>query len=333
MSLTLPGPALAAPPGTAPAALGAGPPQVTALHDDVVDILPAVPAAPPTTPLAPHDPLPLPTAGWGVADALDALAEARLALAVPLPDPAVVSALTTVVLRAGDHAVKVYPPGTDPEHLDRTARGLAGTTTALLPVAAPVVTSHGVVGVSPWLPATEPVTWAETGALLRRFHADHADADVAPWQPLRRLLAQAADLPDDVADVLLDARAALLAALDGLHSPLGVGTVHGDVSPANVLHAPGGRALLIDLDFVARAPREYDLTSAARRRDSGELDAATYRGFCDAYGADVRDWDGRVVLDRIARLGGVAFRVWDDRRQGAPLDWLTDAVAAWRTPL
>ena len=40
-----------------------------------------------------------------------------------------------------------------------------------------------------------------------------------------------------------------------------------------------------------------------------------------------------MVLDRVAALGGVAFRLWDDRRQGRTLDWLPDAVREWRTPL
>jgi hypothetical protein len=100
----------------------------------------------------------------------------------------------------------------------------------------------------------------------------------------------------------------------------------------NVMRRAGG-PVLIDLDFVARAPREYDLTSAARRFVAGEIDAATYHGFCAAYGADVLPWDGRVVLDRIAVLGGVAFRIWDDTRRGTPLEWLDDAVREWRTPL
>lgn len=278
------------------------------------------------------DAYPLPAPGWGVAEALDAVAEARLALPLPGVAATVVSALTTVVLRVGDLAVKVYPPGTDREHVARIATALAGSDTALLPVGAPVVTSWGVVSASPWLGSPRPVGWVETGALLRRFHADHADADVAAWDPLRRVVTTVAGLPDEAAGVLLDARAALLDALARLDSPLGVGVVHGDVSPLNVMH-DGARAVLIDLDFVARAPLEYDLSSPARRFDSGEVDAATYLGFCRAYGADVRTWDGRGVLDRIAQLGGVAFRLWDDRRHGRPLDWVADAVRTWRTPL
>ncbi|MFS0705015.1 hypothetical protein AB6N23_10885 [Cellulomonas sp. 179-A 9B4 NHS] len=293
-----------------------------------------VAATPRTSPEhdAPTEPLPLPGPAWGAPEAQLALAEARLALPFPVPAATVVSALTTVVLRAGDLAVKVYPPGTDPAHLARLATALAGSASALLPVAPPVMTSYGVVVASPWLTAGAPVGWGGTGALLRAFHAEHADADVPVWEPLRRVVAVAPDLPDAAAAVLLDARAALLDAVAGLRSPLGLGVVHGDVSPANVLTGPAG-PVLIDLDFAARAPLEYDLSSAARRADAGELPADEYLAFCRAYGADVRGWDGRAVLDAVAQLGGVAFRVWDDRRAGRPLDWLDDAVARWRTPL
>lgn len=248
-----------------------------------------------------------------------------------MPRAHVVSALTTVVLRAGRKAVKVYLPSTDPTHLASTEEALAGTPFAVLPVCAPVVTSSGVVTVSPWVTGGRSADWAETGALLRGFHDLHAGADVPAWDPLRRVVAQAATLPDDAAAVLLAARTALLDAVAGLRSELGVGTVHGDVSPGNTVRA--ATPLLIDLDFVARAPREYDLTSAARRIVAGEIDAAEYGAFCDAYGFDVLGWDGRAVLDRVARLGGVAFRLWDDTHHGRPHDWLDDAVREWRTPL
>ncbi|GIG29053.1 hypothetical protein [Cellulomonas marina] len=290
-------------------------------------------SAAPAAWLATPDPLPLPTGPWGVTEALLALDEARLALPGISPDVQVVSALTTVVLRCGDEAVKVYPPGTDPTHLSRTAAALAGSRTALLPTAGPVITSWGVVTVQPWLTSTGPVDWARTGRLLQRFHAAHADADLPAWQPLRRLAPQVADLPDEAAAVLLAARDTLLAELARLDSPLGVGAVHGDVSPMNLLRH-GRRPVLIDLDFAARALREYDLGSAARRADTGELDPETYLAFCREYGHDVRGWDGRIVLDRIAALGGVGFRLWDCRRQGdGSLAWLDDAVAEWRTPL
>lgn len=277
-------------------------------------------------------PLPLPTRHWGAAEALLALDEARLSLPLHLPDATVVSALTTVVLRSGDVAVKVYPPGTDPAHLDLLAGALADTSTAHLPVDRAVVTSHGVVTVTPWLPPAAAVTWEETGALLRRFHAEHAAADVPAWTPLSRLPSQVEGLPGDVAGVLLAARAALLEALSEVRSELGVGVIHGDVSPSNVMRTAAGPRL-IDLDWVAVAPREYDLAAASRRVRDGEISRPTYARFCDAYGFDVLTWDGLPVLDRIADLGGVAFRLWDCRHHGRDLDWVQAEALLWRTPL
>jgi Phosphotransferase enzyme family len=281
--------------------------------------------------------LPLPGDAWGAADAVAALLEARDLLPLPLPAPVVVSSLTTVVLRCGDFAVKVYPPGTDPAHLTRLSVALAGSRSAHLPVCAPVVTEHGVVAVTPWVADVAdagPVSWAELGSLLRTFHEQHAGADLPRWSPLSRLASQVGSLPlpDEAAGVLLDARDALLTALGEVQSALGDGVVHGDVSPGNVLRGPGG-PVLIDLDWVARAPREYDLSSASRRVADGEISPACYAAFCASYGHDVRSWPGLPVLDRIADLGGVAFRIWDDRRQGRTLDWMDAELPRWRTPL
>ncbi len=277
-------------------------------------------------------PMPLPGPGWGAADALLAVDEAAPLLPVALTGVELVSVLTTVVLRAGDYAVKVYPPGTDPGHLEHVSVALAGSTAAHLPCLPPVVTAHGVVTVTDWLPAAAPVTWSELGALLRSFHDQHAAGWVRAWTPLSRLASQVGCLAPEAAAVLLRARDALLDALDEVRSELGEGVIHGDVSPSNVLRVPGGPRL-IDLDWVAWAPREYDLSSASRRFRAGEIGRSTYQAFCRAYGFDVCSWPGLTVLDRVADLGGVAFRIWDSRHHGQDLDWLDRELAVWRTPL
>jgi hypothetical protein len=277
-----------------------------------------------------REPLPLPQAGWGATEAQLAVAEARLV--VDIPPAVVVSALTTVVLRAERLAVKVYPPGTDPDHLSTVSRELASTPTAVVLCQSPIVTSFGVVTVTPWLDADRQTSWPKVGSLLRRFHAETTSASLAPWLPLRRLCGQVDGLPDEWAETLLRAREVLLAELASTRSVIGEGAIHGDVSPANVLSGPAG-AQLIDLDFAAHGPREYDLASAARRARSGEIDAASYRRFCRKYGYDVREWEGLPLLDHIAELGGVAFRLWDSRHHGRDLDWLPAVVTRWRTPL
>ncbi|HET7397126.1 MAG TPA: phosphotransferase [Intrasporangium sp.] len=289
------------------------------------------------TPLAPAAPrplaLPLPTPGWGAAAAVMALDLARPFLPLPLPaDVHVLGNLTTVVLRAGAHVVKVYPPGTDPSHLDRLATAFAGSSTAHVPVHGAVATPHGVVTVAPRLRRVAGVSWRRLGALLRDFHEHHAAADLPAWTPLSRLAPQVVGLPDDAAAVLLRARDALLAALREVESELGVGTIHGDVSPSNVLRTVR-RPCLIDLDWAAAAPREYDLASASRRYRAGEISPRAYAGFCRAYGYDVLGWPGLPVLDRVADLGGVAFRLWDCRHHGRDLDWLPEELKVWSTPL
>jgi hypothetical protein len=288
-------------------------------------------AAPPRAAL-PAVPLPLPVGPWGAAEALAALDEARPLLPLALPAATVVSALTTVVLRAGDHAVKVYPPGTDPVHLDRIATALAGSATAHLPTLPAVVTSHGVLTLASWVVPTNPVTWTELGALLRDFHTEHAAADVPRWSPLSRLESQVAGLPPEWSGVLLAARDELLGALAEVGSWAGEGTIHGDVSPSNVMRTPDGPRL-IDLDWVACAPREYDLASAARRVRAGEMSRRTYAGFCTQYGVDVRTWPGLPLMDRIADLGGVAFRLWDSRHHGRDLWWVEQELTEWAAPL
>jgi hypothetical protein len=274
-------------------------------------------------------PLPLPTPGWGAADALAGLEAARPFLP-PLPaDVTVVSALSTVVLRAGDRAVKVYPLGTDPAHLDLLRRALAGVGSVVAWDAEPVETTHGVVTVMPWVPSAGALDWPAAGHLLRTFHDETAAVDVPAWAPLSRLAGTVADLPPERAAVLLGARAELLAALDSVGSVLGVGVLHGDVSLDNALHTPDGPRF-IDPDWVARGPREYDLASAARRLARGEIGRSAYAAFCDAYGHDVRSWPGLPVLDRIAELGAVAFRLWDCRHHGRDLDWLDAELRRWR---
>lgn len=294
---------------------------------------PATPAAPGVLPTTPGThPLPLPAGSWGAAEGLAALAEARPWLPVHLPEPSVVSALTTVVLRSGEYAVKVYPPGTDPSHLDRLAHALAGSGTTHPPLFPAVVTTYGVVTVAPWLSRARRVSWPELGSLLRAFHDEHAAADVPRWWPLSRMTSQVAVLAPEQASVLLDARNRLLAALGEVESEVGDGVIHGDVSPSNVMRTLAGPRL-IDLDWVARAPREYDLASAARRARAGEISRRTYARFCSAYGFDVLAWPGLPVLDRIADLGGVAFRLWDSRHHGVDLGWVDAEVRVWRTPL
>ena len=281
-------------------------------------VIAAAPARP--TPL-PADPLPLPAPGWGAEQARAAVAEAALAAPELFAPAELVRAVSTVVFRVGESAVKVHPPGTDPGHLAHVHAVLAACPVALAATAPPVVTSHGVVTVTPWVPAAPPLGWWTVGRALRELHDLPSADSLPPWTPLRRLPAQLDHLPAPYARILHDRREVLLERLDRLVPVLPPGAVHGDVSPENVLRTATG-VRWIDLDFASAGLREYDVAAVVRRYAVGELSDRDYRGFVAGYGADLRGWPGLSVLDASCALSGIGFRLWTDRAAQRDSPWL-----------
>lgn len=279
----------------------------------------ALPAAP-AVPDAVADPLPLPTPGWGAEQARDAVAEAALVLPELTGPVQLVRALSTVVVRIGGHAVKVHPPGTDSAHLARVHAVLADSPVAVTALRPPVVTSSGVVTVTPWLPAA-PAGWDAVGWALRTLHDLPTAGDLPPWTPLRRLPAQLHELPGPYAAGIRDARCALLDRLADLEPLLPPGALHGDVAPDNVLATATGPRW-IDLDFACFGMREYDVSAVVRRFEAGALSVADYRAFTTAYGVDLRGWPGLRLLDALCALSGLGFRLWLDRLAGRDSGWL-----------
>ena len=275
---------------------------------------PAVTVAAASTAALPTDPLPLPQPGWGAEQALDAVAEAALVLPELAAPARLVRAVSTVVLQVGECAVKVHPPGTDPLHLARVHAVLADSPVALTATAAPVVTSHGVVTVTPWTAPAQPLGWGAVGEVLRTLHDLPTASALPAWVPLRRLPAQ-----------LLDHRSALLDRLADLVPALPPGALHGDVAPDNVLTTSSGPRW-IDLDFACSGLREYDVAAVVRRYAAGELSDADYRAFVHAYEVDLRGWPGLVLLDELCSLSALGFRLWTDRCAGRPSSWLPGAL-------
>ena len=249
-------------------------------------------------------------------------------------------ALSTVVLRHGARAVKVYPPSVDVDRLRRVVAAVpADTGHPVLPeLGRPplVVTPAGTVSTYRWLEPSAPVTWAEIGRLLAALHAT-AGVDVATlprWTPLSRVPAQLAAYAaspghdPDVVAVLSAARERVLGQLGAMTSDLGWGLIHGDVSVENVLR-DRGRPVFVDLDWVACGPREYDLVPAALRRERGEIDEETYLGFCAAYGHDVRRWGGLGLVEDVCELGALTFSLWASAAEGRDLSWAPQAARRW----
>ncbi|MEV5438828.1 aminoglycoside phosphotransferase family protein [Streptomyces sp. NPDC052682] len=210
------------------------------------------------------------------------------------------------VFAAGDRVVKV---GRDAELLDRARRELA-VAAWLAEAGVPAVRAAEpqallVEGhpVTVWHRLPEPVRPAQPrdlAELLRLVHALPAPAFALPPRDLlggvERWLRLAGDAIDPAdAAYLRQRRDGFAQAAAALTPHLPPGPIHGDALPRNVHVGPDG-PVLVDLETVSADLREHDLVVMALSRDRYGLAEEAYRSFTEAYGWDVREWDGCAVL-------------------------------------
>ncbi|WP_328767918.1 phosphotransferase enzyme family protein [Streptomyces sp. NBC_00286] len=210
------------------------------------------------------------------------------------------------VFAAGSLVVKV---GRDAELLDRARRELAVAhwlAEAGVPAVraaepeARLVAGHPV---TVWHRLPEPIRPAEPrdlAELLRRVHALPTPAFALPRRELlggvERWLRLAGDAIDPAdAAYLRERRDGFTTAAAALTPHLPPGPIHGDALPRNVHVGPDG-PVLVDLETFSADLREHDLVVMALSRDRYGLPAEAYDAFIDAYGWDVRGWDGCAVL-------------------------------------
>ncbi|GAB2998967.1 aminoglycoside phosphotransferase family protein [Streptomyces pseudoechinosporeus] len=210
------------------------------------------------------------------------------------------------VFAAGDLVVKV---GRDAELLDRARRELAVAlwlASAGVPAVraaepeARLVTGHPV---TVWHRLPDPVRPSEPrdlAELLRRVHAlPFPDFDLPRRELLggvERWLRLAGDAIDPAdAAYLRERRDGFATAAAALTPQLPPGPIHGDALPRNVHVGPDG-PVLVDLETFSADLREHDLVVMALSRDRYGLPTEAYDSFTDAYGWDVREWDGCGVL-------------------------------------
>ncbi|MFD7230171.1 phosphotransferase enzyme family protein [Streptomyces sp. NPDC059881] len=210
------------------------------------------------------------------------------------------------VFGAGELVVKV---GRDAELFARAERELAVAgwlEAAGVPAvraaepAARLVQGHPV---TVWHRLPEAVRAAEPrdlAPLLRQVHALPAAPFALPPRELlggvERWLRLAGDAIDPAdAAYLRERRDGFAAAAAALTPHLPPGPVHGDALPRNVHVGPDG-PVLVDLETFSSDLREHDLVVLALARDRYGLDAAAYEAFTEAYGWDVRRWEGCGVL-------------------------------------
>ncbi|MEJ8638098.1 aminoglycoside phosphotransferase family protein [Streptomyces sp. MS2.AVA.5] len=148
--------------------------------------------------------------------------------------------------------------------------------------------------------AVRPADATDLAGLLRQVHALPEPDFTLPWRELlggvERWLHLAGDAIDPAdAAYLRERRDGFAAASAALTPHLPPGPIHGDALPRNVHVGPDG-AVLVDLETFSGDFREHDLVVMALSRDRYGLGWEAYESFTEAYGWDVREWEGCEVL-------------------------------------
>jgi aminoglycoside phosphotransferase (APT) family kinase protein len=145
--------------------------------------------------------------------------------------------------------------------------------------------------------------------LLRAVHAVPLPCRALPqWDPLTDFdnrVRHTTMMPAADRDFLLARSAELAAAVAALEFPLPTAVVHGDAHLGNVIPGPD-RPVLCDFDSCAVGPPEWDLTPVVVGNLRLGKPAAHQRDFIEAYGFDIRGWDGFEVLHGIRDLKLIA---------------------------
>ncbi|MEU1465592.1 aminoglycoside phosphotransferase family protein [Streptomyces sp. NPDC005727] len=159
----------------------------------------------------------------------------------------------------------------------------------------------------------EYATVGELADLLKRLHwLEEPESMGLPYfDPHSKLASSLAGL-DGISDrdrEFLEGRAAELAKeYDRLDFVLPFGMIHGDANIGNVLRHRDGHAVLIDLDGLALAPREWDLILTAIYYERyGWHTREEYAEFVHRYGFDLMNWPGYDTLADLRELMMVAW--------------------------
>jgi aminoglycoside phosphotransferase (APT) family kinase protein len=181
----------------------------------------------------------------------------------------------------------------------------------LLPgIAQPVRAGEFVATVWQAVPPTGPALGgADLARLLRAVHAVPAPCRGLPeWDPLTDFdnrVRHTTTMTGQDRDFLMRRSAELAAAVAQLRFALPTSVLHGDAHLGNVISGPDG-PVLCDFDSCSVGPPEWDLTPVAVADVRFGRPAEHQRDFTEAYGFDVRDWEGFDVMHGIRDLKLIA---------------------------
>jgi aminoglycoside phosphotransferase (APT) family kinase protein len=187
------------------------------------------------------------------------------------------------------------------------------------------------------VPDASMASTAELAGLLRQLHTVPipSDFEIPALDPFVRLdehLAAAVVLP-------AGDRTFLASRLDGLrleYARTSAGlpdcVIHGDANRKNAIRGSDGAAVLLDLERFSIGPREWDLVVPAVYQRLGWYDDSEYNAFVDAYGWDVRTWDGFHVFAALREFRMTAWLVSRLVREPRLTEEAARRIASLRAP-
>jgi aminoglycoside phosphotransferase len=179
---------------------------------------------------------------------------------------------------------------------------------------------------------------AELAELLRRLHTlpVPTDFDIPALDPFVRLdehLAAAEPTlnPSD-RSFLTERLGELQAEYAQVSSQLPVCVIHGDANRKNAIRGRDEHAVLLDLERFSTGPREWDLVVPAVYQRLGWYSDAEYDAFVNAYGWDVRTWDGFSTFAALREFRMTAWLLSRLTREPRLTDEANRRIASLRTP-
>jgi Ser/Thr protein kinase RdoA (MazF antagonist) len=173
------------------------------------------------------------------------------------------------------------------------------------------------------------------GQLVRIFHQRTTDLQVPlqPWRQLassdRRLAQQREHYAAEDVRMLTQWSKRIAGELEEVQPALPAGVVHGQAEVGNVLFR-AGQPVLIDFEQVSIGPREWDLVHTAVVVTRFGRPDQCYRDFADAYGFDVRTWDGYQSYRRLWELCATTWLMQHDRHDRKVAQEIEVRLQTWR---
>lgn len=173
------------------------------------------------------------------------------------------------------------------------------------------------------------------GRLLRTFHQRTArlERPLEPWRPLasanRRLAQLQNHYPHADLTMLADCAERITTELDRVEPAFPPGVIHGQAEVGNVL-LRAGDPVFIDFERVAIGPREWDLIDTAATVTRFGLPERRYRDFAEAYGFDVRAWQGYHTFRRLWELRAITWLMRHGRRRSEVAREIEVRLRSWR---